>query len=215
MKSYYVYLQGNTPQGPFPESMVRDAFIQGIYNNTTRVCEENSPHWRYIANVFPPETLYQHRGSRPEREYTWKERILVCLCFLFVYAVTGRYFYVLELNKVTAMMAAFIIAFPIFECYDFKRRYGVGWSEILAPSLTFWGISTLCLFYASLPSYVYRAYDYANNAASASSDLILRGENMVMLYVRVFLCIAICVRICILRYKYRIHLLRKNYKNNQ
>ena len=143
MKNYYVCQQGGTPQGPFPEAMVLDAYAQGIYDNQTLLCEETASHWVYIQDAFAATTLRPRQAASSAKQYTWIERFFGGLFALFVVGSIGGILISLGLEVCGIIFA--IITFAMFDCYDIKRKYGLTWKEARASSLSFLGIAVVCL----------------------------------------------------------------------
>ena len=137
MKNYYVCQQGGTPQGPFPEAMVMDAYAQGIYDNQTMICEKSASHWVYIKDAFAATTLRPRQASSSAKPYTRKERLLLGFCWLSVF------FVLCSIHGVLGFLF-FIITLPILDCYNIKRDYGLSWKEASVFTFMFLGIAILC-----------------------------------------------------------------------
>lgn len=175
MKNYYVCQQGGTPQGPFPEAMVMDAYAQGIYDNQTMICEKSASHWVYIKDAFAATTLRPRQASSSAKPYTWKKRLLLGFCWLSVLSVLG------SIHEVLGFLF-FIITISIWDCYDIKRGYGISWKEACVFHFIYLGIAILCFVPVFLIS----------DSSNVPPRLIILPPVL----------IALCVRLHLLRKKY-------------
>ena len=140
MKKYYVYTPGNTPQGPFPESMVRDAFIHGIYDDDTMVCEENTSQWIFIKSAFPTDSLNQSPGAN--KKYSlWGRTLRGIGFFIILLILIGL--------AVGCGCPKEVIAFIYFawmgvwDAWDTRMKYGISWETASKSSITFWTVAFL------------------------------------------------------------------------
>lgn len=139
MKKYYVYPKGNTPQGPFPESMVRDAFIHGIYDDDTMVCEENTSQWIFIKSAFPPDSL--NHTPIANKKYPLWERTLRGIGFLIGLLLIVSIPISHEWNE----LAIFVLftGMGVWEAWDNSMKYGIPWKITCKSSITFWTVAFL------------------------------------------------------------------------